>query len=187
MLVKLKFHFSDGQQYRDPGMLISDCARKIEFWILLLSTVSQPMHFDVKFSSSNRTLIIMTAIGIAIEACRYQIILVKLTSEFGNGQQYRNLGVLMSIYPSKVELWLIWCSALLESRHVDIKLWEYFWTWLCTMVKSNAIWACRHQFILVNDVCLSLFLGISIFRLPSRACSLMFPARVAIVVNRVPL
>ena len=97
MLVKLKFHFSDGQQYRNPGMLISDCARKIEFRILLLTTVSQPMHFDVKLSSSNGTLIIMTAIGIAIEACRYLIILIKLTSEFCTSSQYRDLGVELAL------------------------------------------------------------------------------------------
>ena len=65
------------------------------------------MHFGVKFSSSNRTLIIMTAIGIAIEACRYLIILINLTSEFCTSSQYRDLGV---------ELCLVCCSAQLETR-----------------------------------------------------------------------
>ena len=76
MLVKLKFRFSDGQQYCNLGMVISDYARKIEIWILLHSAVSQPTHVDVRLSSSNWTF------------------------DYYDGRQYCNRGMSISTGPS---------------------------------------------------------------------------------------
>ena len=49
--VKLDFDFSDGQQYRDRGMSMSNYPHKIAFRILQRSAVSQSVHVDLEISS----------------------------------------------------------------------------------------------------------------------------------------
>ena len=98
ILVKLKFHFSDDQQYRNLAMSISNYPHKTAF--RFFATVD----------------------SIATCACQYRNILVKLKFHFSDGQQYRNLGMLISKCACKIEVPLFWWSIVSQSRHVDIRL-----------------------------------------------------------------
>ena len=120
--VKLDFDFSDGQQYRDLGMSISNYPHKTALLILQRSIVSQSVHVDIEIPSYSWSFTFLTINSIAIKACWYPITLIKLHSKFCNGHQYRNLYMSISRYLRKVEASLFWRSTVSQSRHVDIKL-----------------------------------------------------------------